>query len=391
METNHFLENTVHQELLNDSRIHFKKHLTKSCDFAIVITSENHFCPFLKQDKVFRTEVPGKSPTFSQVRKRKNENVLAEEPPESENRMKENRNQEQRKVERRKLQELNVIDDFMMSVAASDKKGGEAFCRTLLSTLLERKIGRIQVNAQKVIPALTPELRGIRMDVEVREENAEPVMNLFDLEPCLYRVPGLEKKLRFNQARIDSRYVRSGEKDFRSMPDLYMIMILPYDPFGEDYMVYHVRNRCRELPELDYQDGLEYIYFNTKGRKGGSPEIQRMLRYIENSTEENVKDEAVRSIHRHVEWMKLQPEVKEEYMDWEEKIYYERRDAAEEADWKRRIADILELLEDYGEVPAELQRRLEAEMDAEKLRSLLKLAARVQSLEEFERAVNEEK
>ena len=82
-------------------------------------------------------------------------------------------------------------------------------------------------------------------------------------------------------------------------------------------------------------------------------------------------------------------------MDWEEKIYYERRDAAEaaaeEADWKRRIADILELLEDYGEVPAELQRKLEAETDAEKLRSLLKLAARVQSLEEFERAVNEEK
>lgn len=146
------------------------------------------------------------------------------------------------------------------------------------------------------------------------------------------------------------------------------------------------------LFNFEKNNGLEYIYFNTKGRKGGSPEIQRMLRYIENSTEENVKDEAVRSIHRHVEWMKLQPEVKEEYMDWEEKIYYERRDAAEaaaeEADWKRRIADILELLEDYGEVPEKLQRRLEAETDAEKLRSLHKLAARAQSLEEFEKGLN---
>lgn len=42
---------------------------------------------------------------------------------------------------KRALEEPNVIDDFLMNAAASDPEGGEEFCRLLLSTLLERKIG----------------------------------------------------------------------------------------------------------------------------------------------------------------------------------------------------------------------------------------------------------
>lgn len=79
-----------------------------------------------------------------------------------------------RKNRKRSLEDLNVIDDFLMNAAASEPEGGAEFCRLLLSTLLERKIGKVQVNVQKMIPAYTPGLRGIRMDVEVVEE-MEPV------------------------------------------------------------------------------------------------------------------------------------------------------------------------------------------------------------------------
>ena len=34
---------------------------------------------------------------------------------------------------------------------------------------------------------------------------------------------------------------------------------------GQWRMVYQFRSRCEEEPELDYPDGLRYIYFNTKG------------------------------------------------------------------------------------------------------------------------------
>ena len=68
----------------------------------------------------------------------------------------------------------------------------EKFCRRILSTLLRKNIGRVHVNAQKVIPAGTPSLRGIRMDVEVLEET-ESAWNVYDIEPCKYHKKGLEK------------------------------------------------------------------------------------------------------------------------------------------------------------------------------------------------------
>ena len=69
------------------------------------------------------------------------------------------------------------------------------------------------------------------------------------------------------QGRIDGQYLKSGERDYSRLPNLYVITILPYDPFGQDFMVYPFQNMCRELPELDYPDGLRYIYF----REGNEP------------------------------------------------------------------------------------------------------------------------
>lgn len=297
--------------------------------------------------------------------------------------------EDRRKNRKRSLEELNVIDDFLMNAAASEPEGGAEFCRLILSTLLERKIGKVRVNTQKMLPAYTPGLRGIRMDVEVVEEK-EPVFNIYDIEPCMYKSKeeNLAKHNRFYQGRIDGRYLQSGEWDFSKLPNLYVIMILPYDPFGKGYMTYRIQNRCREVPELDYPDGLMYIYFNTKGSKGGSPEIRQMLDYLQKSTEENVTGETLQRIHQHVEKVKIRPEVREEYMLWEEKLYYERKEAAEEAAetaaLKQRKEDILELLEDYGEIPERLRAGIEAETKPEVLARWHKLAARCGSLAAFE-------
>lgn len=188
---------------------------------------------------------------------------------------------------------------------------------------------------------------------------------------------------------VFGRYLQSGEWDFSKLPNLYVIMILPYDPFGKGYMMYRIQSMCREVPELDYPDGLMYIYFNTRGTKGGSPEIRQMLDYLQKSTEENVTGETLQKIHQHVEKVKIQPEVREEYMLLEEKLYYERKEAAAAAALKQRKADILELLEDYGEIPERLRARIEAETEPEVLARWHKLAARCGSLSAFEEQMPE--
>ena len=91
----------------------------------------------------------------------------------------------------------------------------------------------------------------------------------------------------------------------------------------------------------------------------------------------------------------MSPEVREEYMRFEDLIAYERRDAAKEAaeeatekatqDTKKQ--SIYELLEDYGEIPDTLKEKLEGTKDLELLKKYHKLAAKVDSIDEFMRMV----
>lgn len=286
------------------------------------------------------------------------------------------------------FEELDVIDDFLMNALATDPEVGEPFCRRILSVLLQRNIGKIRVVAQRTIPALTPEKRGIRMDVEVEEfvdaaDKEMPAMNIYDLEPHGWDREYLPKRSRFYQAKIDSRYLKSGEKKFSKLPNLYVVTILNYDPFGYDYMMYTVQNQCIEVPELQYRDGLQFIYFNTQGAKGGSEEIRKMLRFIQDSKAVNATDESTRELYDYVSKVKVQPEVRLEYMRFDEILECTAADAAEKATEKAKQNAILELLEDYGDIPQALRERIEKEKSLEVLKKWLKLAAKATDMQDF--------
>lgn len=240
------------------------------------------------------------------------------------------------------LEELNVLDDFLMNAIVTTPEIGEMFCRTVLSVLLQKKIGKIRVSSQQIVPPLAPELRGIRMDVEVLEyaEKEGRLSRVYDMEPNLRRNVHLPRHNRFYQAKIDGRHFKSGEEDFVKLPDLYVITITNYDPFGYDYMMYRIGNCCREIPELTYDDGLEFVYFYTGDHKGGSESIQAMLRYIQTSRKENAVDETTREIDRIVEQVRTLPEVRNEYMTLGDIIDCEREEAAEEAKARQLIFHI---------------------------------------------------
>ena len=231
------------------------------------------------------------------------------------------------------LQELNLIDNFLSNAIASNQEINEPFYRLLLSVLLGKEIKEVRVLAQQIIPAATPELRGIRMDVEITEYDEGSVTSVYDLEPHLKDGLNLPRHNRYYQAKIDGRYVRRGVKDFSDIPNLYVITISNYDLFGKDYMMYTVRNRCEEIPELEYDDGLQFIYFYTKGKKGGSQEIKNMLRYIQNSDSKNAVDDATRKMDSYVMKVKNLPEVEAGYMtlgDWIDGIAEDIREAVRE-------------------------------------------------------------
>lgn len=287
------------------------------------------------------------------------------------------------------LEELDVLDNFLINAIATDAEVGEAFCRKVLSVLLQRPMGRVRVVAQYALPAQDPRYRGIRMDVKVEEledgEEARPA-SVYDLEPHLQKDLHLPRHNRFYQARLDSRYMKRGDDDFSGMPNLFVITILNFDPFGRDQMVYTFENRCLEVRDLKYGDGLKFIYFYTGGTKGGSRNLKNVLQYLQHSTADNAVDDSTRELHNYVCKVKAAPEVKEDYMRFEELIARERAEAAgqaaERAAQDTKVQDILELLKDYGEVPDGLTERLQ-QSNEEALKKYLKLAAKADSMEAF--------
>ena len=95
--------------------------------------------------------------------------------------------------------------------------------------------------------------------------------------------------------------------------------------------------------------------------------------------------------------IKSMEEVREGYMTFGDLIDMEREEAAnkaakeatDKATRKTKVMDILELLEEYGEVSESVRSKIEAETDIEILKRWHKLAARVDSIEEFQAKMDE--
>lgn len=177
--------------------------------------------------------------------------------------------------------------------------------------------------------------------------------------------------------------MKKGENDFSKLQNLYVITITNFDLFGKDYMMYTFQNHCIEEPDIEYPDGLKFIYFNTKGHKGGSQAIENMLKYIQNSRSDNANDDATKEIDGYVKHVKDDPLWKEGAMTLGYYIDRECEDARKEGIKEGQINDIIELLEDYGPVPDNLRERLNKIDNPLILKGLLKLAAKTDNISDF--------
>lgn len=283
------------------------------------------------------------------------------------------------------LEELDVLSDFMMNAIANNPDVCEPFFRLLLSILLEIEIGSIMVRAQSVVPGDTPNLRGIRLDVEVVEhlDTNEKTANcrIYNVEPQLY-VDNLPKRSRFYQAKKDSKHLKRGERNWDMLPDLYMIIIANYDPFGADSMVYTFENVCKEFPDLEYKDGLKFIYFNTTGTRNVKKAKKELLTYLNHSKMKNVTNEDIARLHDYVSSVKQSAEVEERYMTIGELMDHSKAEGLLEGERRGRISALRDLLADLGDIPEEVRDRINCANEAT-LKKWTKLAAKAESMKEF--------
>lgn len=225
------------------------------------------------------------------------------------------------------LKDLNLLDHFLFSEVMEDPGA----CRAVLEIILEREIHlKENVQSEKELRTL-PAFRGIRMDVWGQDE-----------ENCIYNaeMQGTNKKnhprrSRYYQSTLDVRLLEPGVIDFNQLNNVYLIMIAPFDLFGQNRCTYTFRMRCDQDPGLSLDDGAVRMFLYTRGEPGPgeSDELQEFLRYVEHSDEQSAGQLAsprMRRLHERVLSVKQNEGIEVKYMQlWEEKIM-EREDGRAE-------------------------------------------------------------
>ena len=219
-------------------------------------------------------------------------------------------------MQKRKLKELNLLDDFLLGTMMSYPGIGEQFSRIILETILNRKIGRLTVVPQKVYFGKDTDKHGARLDVYLEEKSEDAT--LYDVEADQNddseSKAALPRRVRFYHSMIDGKSLKSGES-YRMLKDVYVIMIMSYDPFGLNRMVYSVSSKCEEVPQMPYEDGAKTIFLYTKGTEGEPVhELKDLLHYMADTTRKNAVNESLQTIQRMVDRVKEDEEVSLEYM-----------------------------------------------------------------------------
>lgn len=197
----------------------------------------------------------------------------------------------------------------------------------------------------------------------------------------------LGKRARYYHSQIDMDMLATG-KEYVELPNTYIIFICDFDPFGQRKYRYTFRNICWESSGIELKDGSTSIFLSTKGRdnENVSPELVKFLKYVGAELEESTtdfEDEFVGRLQHTVSEIKLSRRMEERYMLTELLMQDERRAGRAEGRIEGLKRSILVLLDGYGTISQELKNKIEHEMVPERVEQWIKLAAKVDSIDQF--------
>lgn len=289
---------------------------------------------------------------------------------------------------KRKLEELNLLDDFLFGTLISHPVYGERFAGMLVTTMLEREVKILKVIPQMNYYGQDTDRHGTRLDVYIEEETGSAqgeigIGNIYDIEPDqtsdITERKALPQRVRFYRSTIDAKSLQSGA-DYNHLKNVIIIMILSYDPFGYDRMIYTVKNQCLEEPAMLYDDGALNLFLYTKGRTGpGSQKLKELLHYLENTNWENAVNDSLQKMQSMVDQIKQNKEVSISYM----KLYEREQMIRREGVTAGKADDIQLLLSDLGPIPQSVMMQIKNETNPAILNFWLKIAAKSTSIEEF--------
>ena len=275
---------------------------------------------------------------------------------------------------RKTLQNLTIKDNFLFGAVMQVEEN----CKGFLEMVLGFPINHVVVSKEKSM-IYHPEYRGLRLDIYAEDENHTH----YNVEMQVQKKKALGKRSRYYHSQMVMESLESGE-DYESLPDAYVIFVCDFDPFGHGLYCYTFRNECEESKTVELGDGCCTIFLSTKGKNASSvpPELVRFLKFVTanlKESEEDFGDELVNRFQNSIRDIKKSREMGERYMIFEEMLREEKQEGRLEA----RQEAVFDLLEDLGEIPVELRDRIQNLEDIGKLKILIKIAAKTDSIADF--------
>ena len=276
---------------------------------------------------------------------------------------------------RKTLQDLTIKDDFMFGAVMRDEEN----CKGFLEMVLGFPIAKVVVSEEKGM-IYHPEYKGVRLDIYAEDEHHTH----YNVEMQTQKKRALEKRSRYYHSQMVMEVLESGEF-YEKLPDTFVIFVCDFDPFGRKRYCYTFRNVCKEEASVELRDGSCTIFLSTKGKNEAevSPEMVRFLKFVTADlaeSEGDFQDELVQKFQNTIRKIKIDREMGERFMTFEELLREEKQDGKLEA----KQEDILELLENLGEVSEELRCKIENLESLDYAKALFQLAIKADSLNAFE-------
>lgn len=275
---------------------------------------------------------------------------------------------------KKQLKELTLKDNFMFGAVMMEEEN----CKRFLELALGFPIERVEVSKEKSI-VYHPEYKGVRLDVYAKNEHN----TRYNVEMQVAKKAELGKRVRYYHGQIDMELLLSGS-DYTELPEVYVIFICDFDPFGKKKYRYTFTKQCEEEPGAQLQEGCKSIFLSTRGENDREVpgELVSFLNFVKadlSESETDFEDDFVEKLQNTIRRIKSNREMEERFMIFEEMLRDERAEGKAEA----VLEMLLELMNDLGEIPDELRNRITSEKDLETLKKWLRLAARSESLDEF--------
>lgn len=282
------------------------------------------------------------------------------------------------------LKDLTMKDNFMFGAVMSIEEN----CIGFLEMVLGFQIERVVISREKSL-VYHPEYRGVRLDIYAKDENHTH----YNVEMQVKKRENLGKRSRCYHSQIDMECLTQGVA-YDELPNTFVIFVCDFDPFDQELYCYTFRSECQENPPVKLQDGSVTIFLSTAGKNSEDvpSELVKFLKFIASDLEgskANFEDPYVEQLQNSVNKIKSDREMGERYMIFEEMLREERQEGLEagrkEGQLKAKREDVIEFLRELGTVPESLIAQVESVEDFESLTALLKLAAKADSIDSFEK------